>query len=320
MPGFFTDKFWEILITQSILVAISICSLLIDLPKKADKRNRPKRKYRLGVILFTFIASYIVIGFNLKSNHKTEIIQKKSDSLQAARLKYETFKRQVDSVKLDSVLKTNIKLNDTLAVASSKLKNIESGNKNILVRQNQSFLQTAIKIQRTADTLNKYLLGNEGIIYISSTNSRVGDCFFTLNNPQKYALHPVSIHICNYSSLDNCTTWSGGRKFFSVGKFITSSFYKYENQTLPPGLQTTDTKVTISNGVKQKFLCRIQTGSHTIFEELIIFTSNGSFGYQLFIPDGKKTMISSYKSPGLYQFDWDTEFHFMFYKMLNSRD
>jgi hypothetical protein len=305
----------DLLIPLIFTLLIGALSQLLDLLpiKEAKKKKKIQKGFKIILLILFIISSfysgYIAINsYSLTQKEKEIGVHQKRRSDSVLRKT-----RQQDSIQIDSMIKVNNGLKDSVRNVHNELNNLVTSTSVLLVSQTENFSKTAKKIQKSADTLNKYLSGIEGYVYYSVAGATSGDCYFIQNNPQHYDLRNISVIVNRYRSLDSCCFNLNGLRYFNLDSSRAKSVFMLSNQTFSPGIQASGNGVKLIGGAKQKFLLRIQIGSKVYFEELIVIPGSTQYGFKVYTFKGnsrEKITVLQFRTSGLFKFDWDSEFHF----------
>ncbi|HWZ02819.1 MAG TPA: hypothetical protein VNX40_04355 [Mucilaginibacter sp.] len=307
---------WLLIVSSLLALLTGISNQVTDLFsfKNDSDKERFKNKFKwIAFVIFLITSGFS--AFQLLHNYK----ESDKDRIHADSLLRAT--KKDDSIKSDSLFRDNKDLKDSLLHVNTNLRNLENLNTKLLLSQTANFVNTAKKIQNSADTLNKYIAGIEGFCYLVLNSMNSGDYFFSIVNPNKYSLRNVRVYTNKYSDLDSCTEWRGGVKFINIDKTMRKSIMTLNDQVLAPGESTEIVQVNLVNGWKQKFLIRIEIGSSVYYEELIISLTDGCIGYKVYSAKADQSLIinKQHKDKCLFNFDWNTEFHFKINDLKLSR-
>lgn len=219
---------------------------------KIKAKQLIKRSKQLAFLVLV-ICACITLSISITQITQGDILEKRIDSLNY----------QNDSLKGQIAI-----VDGGVSTANSKLNGIAKNDLIILQSQLMTFSKTAANIKQSADTLLKYINGDEGFASVDAKLMSNGSAFLNITNPNKYALKNVRIHGYRYQDFIAAVTLVDGKSIINYDKLSKKLYFFAERQVLS-GSELIPTARLSTSGIEESFYIEIWVGSRSYAEELV---------------------------------------------------
>ncbi len=303
---------WQLILTYLLVVAGTCVQFFIDALVKHKERaslDFIKQRYQGRIDILRYVSlGLIVVGCILGVIFGRD-----------QKLKSDHFERKVDTVRQinDTLRRQNDSLQRGVDTTILKLTGLEAGDIKLFNNQVKNFEKTASKIQESADTLLKYINGDEGLLFISlNENKESVGRELVVSNPNKYPLRDCEISLIDYESFKSCIkTINGTQKIEKNHLFSTAKTFKFE--TVSPG--AFGLHLYIDGKKDARFIAIISIGRHEYIEEIFIKNDDSGLHFRIYQHDiGRPLKVV--KSTFSMQFNsfWKSMFPFNYKKLMGN--